>query len=500
MDAPVKASAAIPGEAGGVPRFLSVFPSVALPMMLAMMDQTIVATAIPSIAADLGEIDRVSWLVVAYMLTSAISAPVYGRLGDFLGARRMLFVALTMLVCGSLLCAMSTTANMLIFSRALQGLAGGGMMSLSNAILAQVIPPRERARYQGYIAGVAIVGSTVAPVVGGFLTQAFGWPMVFLFNLPVGALAILMLTRLRLPPQANLVSRFRFDVLGLILFANFVVCLLLAVEYAKSVHSGTGGMSLALLAISLVTIPVFLWWERRTAIPLIPFQIFSDPTIRRADAMMALHGFVMVSSITFFPLYLGVARGLSAGEIGLVMLATMITTGVGTLLTGRMIAQTGRATIFPTIAMGLIGCILGSMAFFLDHLSVVGFAAMGSAFGVCLGAVGPTGQIIVQVAAKREYIGAAIASAQLSRTIGASTGTAIVGAVIFAVISYGAPDHPTLVGDMLAEGRNALAHSGGDLEALKGVISMGFRLGFATTAAAAFLGSFTAARIPTRNV
>ena len=181
--------------------FLTVYPSIMLPMFLAVVDQTIVATALPAIAASLGSVERVSWIIVTYLVAGTIAAPVYGQLRDVYGGKRMMFVALGIFLVASLLCTVSTSVEMLTLARILQGLGGGGLMTLSQALIGETIPPRERARYQGYLAGVMVTSSTFGPVAGGLLTHHFGWRSVFLVNIPLGLVAVLL--TLRLEPRAG---------------------------------------------------------------------------------------------------------------------------------------------------------------------------------------------------------------------------------------------------------------------------------------------------------
>ena len=202
-----------------------------LPMFMAAVDQTIVATALPAIGATLGDIERVSWVVVAYLVANTIAAPVYGRLGDALGRRRMMFGALGVFVAASLFCAASTSVLMLSFARLLQGLGGGGLMTLSQALIAEAVPPRQRGRYQGYLSGMYAAAATFGPVVGGWLTEHYGWRSVFLVNLPLGALAVALVARL--PAQPVRGGRLQFDVWGTVLFAAVIAPTLLALERAQ---------------------------------------------------------------------------------------------------------------------------------------------------------------------------------------------------------------------------------------------------------------------------
>src|ERR1700683_1279909 len=208
--------------------FLTVFPSIMLPMFLAVADQTIVATALPTIASDLGEIERASWVVVSYLIANTIAAPVYGRLGDTFGRRMMMIVALIIFMVGSVLCALSPNIEWLTAFRVLQGFGGGGLMTLSQALIGDTIPPRERGRYQGYLAGGSVSSSTCGPVAGGYLTEAFGWQSIFLVNVPLGLIAFLLVLRLAAHPTDQ--RRTTFDTPGLFLFIMFVSQVILALE------------------------------------------------------------------------------------------------------------------------------------------------------------------------------------------------------------------------------------------------------------------------------
>ncbi len=193
-----KTSPATPARARS-PAFLTVFPSIMLPMFLAVVDQTIVATALPAIAAATGEVERASWIVVAYLIAATIAAPIYGRLGDSFGRRRLMFVALAVFIARRSLCAACPTIELLTLARVLQGLGGGGLMTLSQALVGEAIPPRERARYQGYLAAVAVCANSFGPVAGGYLTEHFGWQSIFLVNVPIGLGAVALTWRLPSP-------------------------------------------------------------------------------------------------------------------------------------------------------------------------------------------------------------------------------------------------------------------------------------------------------------
>ena len=329
--------------------FRTVFPSIMLPMFLAVVDQTIVATALPSIAASLGSVERVSWVVVGYLVATTIAAPVYGQLRDVYGSKRMMFIALAIFIVSSLLCAVATSVEMLTIGRILQGLGGGGLMTLSQALIGETIPPRERARYQGYLASVMVTSSTFGPVVGGYLTQHLGWRSVFLINVPLGLLAVLL--TLRLKSRAYREQPWRFDSLGLLLFITFIVPLLLALDQAQRMQASLLPPIAALAAVSLLALIGLIRQQRRVAHPLLPITLLRQPTIWRSDALAACHGATLVSLITFLPIYLRVLRGATPAAMGLMLLPLVFGIGAGSMLTGRIVSRTGLTTIFPSVGL-----------------------------------------------------------------------------------------------------------------------------------------------------
>jgi len=413
--------------------FFRVFPSICMPMFLAAVDQTIVATALPQIAATLGDVERVGWVVVAYLMATTIAAPVYGRLGDALGRKRLLFVALAVFVAASVACALAPTLLWLILARVAQGAGGGGLMTLSQALVGETVPPRERVRYQGYLAAIFMVSATFGPVAGGWLTQHFGWASVFLINVPLGAVAAVL--ALRLPARVGPVSRVRFDWIGLALFTGFVAPLLLALEQAQRISAAALPGIAALVALAVASLLLLLRQERRTASPLIPVNLLRQGAIWRADAMAACVGATIVGAVTFMPIYLQVVRGAGPGQVGLLLLPLTAGIAVGALLTGRAVARSGRTAVYPSYGLAVtaacwIGMALGAGAVPLGWLPAV-FLLMSLSLGTAM----PIVQVTVQVAAGAANLGAASASVQFSRSIGAALGTASVGAVLFAVLA-----------------------------------------------------------------
>src|ERR1700685_2172341 len=320
--------------------FVKVFPSIMLPMFLAVADQTIVATALPAIASGLGEIERASWVVVSYLIANTIAAPVYGRLGDTFGRRWMMIMALSIFMIGSVLCALAPNIELLTAFRVVQGFGGCGLMTLSQALIGESIPPRERGRYQGYLAGIAVSSNTFGPVAGGYLTQAFGWQSIFLINLPLRLLAMAFV--FRIPARQGDRRRPTFDSPGLVLFIFFVGPVILALEQVQRMQLSAMPMALALLAVGLISLGLLTWQERLTAAPLIPPKLFRQPSIWRADAMAALHGGALVSLITFLPIYLRAVRGASPGETGLILLPLTAGIGLGSLINRQVVSPARR--------------------------------------------------------------------------------------------------------------------------------------------------------------
>jgi EmrB/QacA subfamily drug resistance transporter len=479
--------------------FLSVFPSIMLPMFLAVVDQTIVATALPAIAASLGGVERVSWVVVSYLLSATIAAPVYGQLRDVYGGKRMMFVALGIFLAASLLCAVSTSIEMLSFARVLQGLGGGGLMTLSQALIGETVPPRQRARFQGYLAGVAVSSSTFGPVVGGLLTQHFGWRSIFLVNLPLALMALLL--TLRLEPRPVREQSWTFDSLGLVLFVAFIAPTLLALEQARRMSPDVLPSILAFTLVGAAALVALIIRERQAPHPLLPIHLLRDPSIWRSDALAACHGATLVSLITFIPIYLRVLRGTSASETGLLLLPLMFGVGTGSMVTGRIVSRTGRTAIYPTVGLAVVTVALVAFGLLAGDLGLLGLSIFLFFIGLFMGTVMGVVQVTVQNVAGAASLGSAAASVQLSRSIGAGGGTALVGTVLFAVLSLSDPEAAQLFAALVQEGPGSIAALSPARQAvLMREITIAFRAAFFTMAGFAFTGLLLAWSIPARRL
>jgi EmrB/QacA subfamily drug resistance transporter len=479
--------------------FWSVFPSIMLPMFLAVADQTIVATALPNIASDLGDVERISWVVVSYLIANTIAAPVYGRLGDSFGRKPMMLTALVVFMLGSVLCAFAPNIVILTVTRVLQGFGGGGLMTLSQALVGETIPPRERGRYQGYLAGVSVSSSTFGPIAGGYLTQAFGWRSIFLVNVPLGLVAVLLVLRLQARPGDW--RRTTFDAPGLVLFMLFVSPVILALEQAQRMDARTLPMTLGLAALGGTALLALIWQERHSTSPLIPPNLFREPSVWRADGLAACHGAALVSLVTFLPIYLRAVRGTSPSETGLLLLPLMFGIGIGSLVTGQLVTRTGRTAIFPSCGYVAATAGLLFLAFEVPHLSLVALAWLFGATAVFMGTVMGVVQVTVQAVAGQRMLGTGAATVQFSRSVGAAFGTAVVAAVLFSALASTDPETANLFGAMIDRGPDAIAAlAPARHAAVQAEIEYAFRAAFIAVAAFTGIGAWLAWSMPLRRV
>jgi EmrB/QacA subfamily drug resistance transporter len=479
--------------------FLRVFPSIMLPMFLAAVDQTIVATALPAIVASTGEVERASWVVVSYLIASTVAAPIYGRLGDQYGRRRLMMVGLGIFMAASLLCALCTSIEALTVARVLQGLGGGGLMTLSQALVGEAIPPRERARYQGYLAGVGISANAFGPVVGGFMAQHLGWQSIFLINLPLGLIGAVL--TLRLPSHPHPAGRWQIDIWGIVLFAGLVAPLILALERAQHLDLSALPTVLGLVVLAVLSLWLLIRRELRTESPLLPILLLRQATIWRSDALAACHGAALVSLITFLPIYLIVVRGISPSQTGLLLLPLMIGIGIGSMATGRMVTLSGRTAIFPSYGLILVTLNLLLLALAAPHIGTVQLAGVFLWNGLCMGTVMGVVQVTVQSASGPRRLGEAAASVQFSRSVGAAFGTATVASVLFAVLSAKNKETAALFAAMMEQGSGVLSALPVARQAIvQTEIAEAFRAAFLVIAAFAAAGAALAMSIPLRRI
>lgn len=481
--------------------FLRVFPAVALAMFGAALDQTIVASALPAIARSLGDVERVSWVVVLYLVANTVAAPVYGRLGDAFGRQRMLLVALAVYATGATLCAFAGSLTTLAAARVVQGFGGGGLITLSVALIAEVVPPRERGRFQAYIAAVFTTASALGPVLGGVMSEYFGWRSIFLLQLPLASVAAwLAVTRLRHSARGA-AHEFSFDWWGLVLFAVFVAPALMALDQARRLTAGPLGVAAALAAVAVVALLLLLRQERRAAHPLLPLGLLGNPTVWRANLMSSCVAGAFVGTIAFLPIYFAAVRGLSPAAAGLALLPLSACAGFGAVTSGTLLARTGHLMRWPGIGLSVSACVLVVVTLWLGQLPLVAMAGLLGLVSMGFGMSFPMVQVAVQVAAEPRLLGSATASVQFTRSLGAATGTALLGAVLFGTLTLQGDDATRLFVALVNQGPAALAGLDAAAEAaFRGQMITAFRASFATAAALVLFAAWVSTRVPLRRV
>jgi len=426
-----------------------------LPMFLAVVDQTIIAAALPAIAASLGSVERVSWIVIAYLVATTVAAPVYGQLRDRLGSRQMMILALVIFMGASVMCALSTSVEMLTFFRIIQGFGGGGLMTLSQALIGESVPPLERARYQGYLAAVAVTSSTFGPVVGGFMTEHVGWRSIFIINLPIGLGALALIARMKTKPVSD--EPWTFDRWGLLYFVAFIVPVLLAVEQVQSMTLYAALAFAVLMGLGAWALKRLIDHEKTARTPLFKLDLLSQPAIWRGDAMAAVHGAALVALVTYLPLYFHVTHGSNAASTGIMLLPFMIGVGTGSMITGRAVSRTSLTMIFPSVGLAFALFFLLILSLGIASIGTTGMAVLLLLIGLAMGTVMAVVQVTVQHSAGAASLGAAAASIQLARSVGAAVGTALVGAALFATMALIDADAARIFTKIVQEGPAVLS-------------------------------------------
>jgi len=411
------------------------FGGLLLAMLLASLDQTIVSTALPTIVRDLGGIDQLSWVVTAYLLAATVSMPLWGRVSDLYGRKRLFQAAIVLFLLGSALSGASETLGELIGFRALQGLGAGGLMTLAMAIVADIIAPRERGRYQGYIQMVFVLASVAGPLLGGLFTDEASWRWVFYVNLPIGAVALAISTRLRLPAGSG---RARIDVLGAALLGAGLTAILLVTTWGGREYAWGSPEIVGLAVAAVVLLAGFFAQERRAPEPVLPLRMFREPVFDVVSAVLFLTTCAFFAAIVFLPLFLQRVTGASAVQSGLQLLPLLLAGTLSTAVIGRVVTRTGRYKVFPAVGLGLmaIGLFLLSR---LDETSSHATIALDMVvFGLGFGMVSQLLVLAIQNAVDRRDIGIATASANLFRSLGGSVGAALFGAIFASRVSAGA--------------------------------------------------------------
>jgi EmrB/QacA subfamily drug resistance transporter len=404
-----------------------VFGALTLVLLMAALDQTIVSTALPTIVGDLGGLQHLSWVVTSYLLASTVVGPLYGKLGDLYGRKRVLQAAIVVFLVGSALSGAAQDMTQLIIFRAVQGLGGGGLMVVSMAVVGDLVPPRERGRYQGLFGGVFGVATVAGPLLGGFFVDNLSWRWIFYINVPLGILALAVISVAF--HQHQVAMHNRIDWLGAAVLAGGVSGIILYTSLGGTTYAWDASGMLAALFGGMALLAVFPFVEGRAAEPILPIELFRNQTFRTTSAIGFVVGFALFGSVTFIPLYLQVVKGHTATQSGLLMTPMMLgilVTGIGS---GLLITRYGRYRIFPIIGTALATAAL----YLLSALGVNTPTAVAAAYMLLLGlGLGLVMQVLVlaaQNAVPHRLLGVATSGASLARQLGGSIGVSVFGAI-----------------------------------------------------------------------
>ena len=406
---------------------LAIFSALALVLLLASLDQTIVATALPTIVSEIGGLSHLAWIVTAYLLATTIVVPLYGKLGDLFGRRLVLQAAVIIFLIGSALCGIAQNLPELIAFRIVQGLGGGGLIVTAVAVVGDIVPPRERGRYQGFFGGIFGISTVIGPLLGGFIVDNLSWRWIFLINLPFGILALAVINASFRPHKRA--SKVEIDYAGAALLALALVCIVVITSLGGSLTHEAPVSMFAISLLGIVSLGAFIYVETKVADPLLPLSLFANRAFALAAAIGFIVGMALFGSITLMPVYLQVVKGLDPTSAGLHLTPMMMGVFASSITSGQIISRIGRYKIFPIMGTGLMTIALA----LLSQITLETSASTASVYMLVLGlGLGMVMQILVmavQNAVAYEQLGVATSGTTLFRSIGGAVGAALFGGI-----------------------------------------------------------------------
>jgi EmrB/QacA subfamily drug resistance transporter len=418
------------GEAGAAARrreILIVLPGLLFALILAMLDQTVVSTALPRIVGDLGGVTHLSWVVTAYVLASTITTPLYGKLGDLYGRKRWLIAAILIFLAGSALSGMAHSMDQLIAFRAIQGLGAGGLMVGVFATIGDLVSPRERGQYMGFMMAAMMVAMVAGPLVGGYITDSLSWRWIFYINMPVGGAALVYLTATLHLPHRKI--EHKIDYLGAGVLAVAVTSIVLLTTWGGTQYAWGSAPIISLGVLAVVAVALFLVIEMRAAEAVLPLHVFRNRNFSLASGMSFLAGTAMLGALTFLPLYQQTVQHLSAIGSGLMLLPMMVGATVTSLAGGQIMTRTGRYKALPIIGSAVMAGALYLLTGLGVSTSRVTSGLFYAVLGIGMGCLMQTTSVIVQNSVGPRDMGVASSARMFFQQIGGSMGVALFGAV-----------------------------------------------------------------------